>query len=318
MLTVTPNLSLNLSQLLQKAVHLNDLQYDYFAKFLAAACRSQTGPEVVVLSKEAGNHLTPLSTIPTEFEPIFLSWAPPTFGNMLVVVSSDNSVTYYRNDQNCGGVWKVVYRSNELCKSVSSLSVGVSNDGELLVALGSLTGAVTIVTSHTRFETSTFKAHTGGVYSLAFNSVDGSKSALFSEVLLATAGIDGTVKVWQLFDPSTAHPNSDKDNTTGNDRPSFRLVEKFDLEPNPTSLLRVNSLCWSKQGLLAAATESNVYLFEKTHDWHLFQTLNLPQHGVMAFVAFNNDRIVLLQDTESVVFKRNDSGTFEFFGNLSD
>eukprot|EP00375_Theileria_parva_P000394 XP_763063.1 hypothetical protein [Theileria parva strain Muguga] len=114
MLTVTPNLSVNLGQLLQKAVHLNDLQYDYFSKYLAAACRSQTGPEVVIFTKDSGNSLTALSTFGTEFEPLFVSWAPPAFGTILIVVSSDNSLTYYRNDQNCQGLWKVIYKTNQL------------------------------------------------------------------------------------------------------------------------------------------------------------------------------------------------------------
>ncbi|BAM41563.1 uncharacterized protein TOT_030000826 [Theileria orientalis strain Shintoku] len=365
---VQPNLSLNLNQFFQKHILLNDLQYDYYSKYLAAACKSQGGSEVVILTKE-GSLLNVLSYFNTEYEPVFVSWAPPTLSahtgygtshssssdNVLVVVTTENALCMYKNSSNCVGAWDLVFRSTELSKSISCLATtGVpgtagGNVDNLLVALGSHLGVVTVVPLNTlslpnrpvnhRENTplenhsvtgsvETLNAHNGGVTALGFSSPDPMSG---NKLMLATGGLDNTVKLWEYED-------------------NFMLKKVLKLAPSEETcttylgdgaaekeghraLKRVSSLAFSKRGELAAATDSSVYIFGNAHDWVLFQVLSLgtshqeknaggpsgalERHGERGLVlSFSNDKLVLMRDTESYVLKRSDKGLFEMESRL--
>ncbi|UKK01706.2 hypothetical protein MACK_001059 [Theileria orientalis] len=360
---VEPNLSLNLNQFFQKHIFLNDLQYDYYSKYLAAACKSQGGSEVVILTKE-GSVLNVLSYFNTDYEAVFVSWAPPTLSthsgygsshtsstdNVLVVVTTENALCMYRNSSDCVGAWDLVFRSTELSKSISCLATtGVpgstgGNVDNLLVALGSHLGVVTVVPLNTlslpnhsvnhRENTplgnhsvsgsvDTLNAHNGGVTAMAFSSPDAMSG---SELMLATGGLDNTVKLWEYEDNFFLKkvlklvPNGETHTTY--------LGEVAEDTESRRALKRVSSLSFSKRGELAVATDSLVYIFANTHDWVLFQLLSvgpsyhersavgpsgtLERHGEKGLVlSFSNDKLVVMRDTESYVLKRSDKGIFE-------
>ncbi|UKJ89241.1 hypothetical protein MACJ_002489 [Theileria orientalis] len=360
---VEPNLSLNLNQFFQKHILLNDLQYDYYSKYLAAACKSQGGSEVVILTKE-GSLLNVLSYFNTDYEAVFVSWAPPTLAahsgygashtssndNMLVVVTTENALCMYRNSSDCVGAWDLVFRSTEFSKSVSCLATtGVpgrtgGNVDNLLVALGSHLGVVTVVPLNTlslpkhsvnhRENTplenhsvsgsvETLSAHNGGVTAMAFSSPD---SMSGSRLMLATGGLDNTVKLWE-YEENFALKKVLKLVPNGETHTTY-LGERAGDAESRRALKRVSSLAFSKRGELAAATDGSVYIFANAHEWVLFQVLIVgtshqersaacpsgaaERHGERGVVlSFSNDKLVVMRDTESYVLKRSDKGIFE-------
>ncbi|EKX71999.1 conserved hypothetical protein [Theileria equi strain WA] len=295
MAVTSPDLTLNLNQLLPKPLQVQDLQYDYYSKYLAAACHSQTESKIVILVKEGLSpescSLSPVSSITTKAGPLFVSWAPPNFGKLLVSVLADNTLVYYHGQ--ASGSWTTLHENANVIKAISSLSAGDPHNGDLLVALGSLTGNVAVVSSRDGYSATTFFAHPGGVRCVAFNTPESESS-----LLLASGGIDGTVKIW--------HPVDGK----------FELVQTLALEQSK-AVQQVVSICWSKDGQLAVSTLEGVCIFKKEDEWVHKQHIKLDTPGHTSFVTFSNDRIVLLQESQTQVYKKDEDGVFHPFTSLS-
>ncbi|GBE59284.1 COPII-coated vesicle component Sec13 [Babesia ovata] len=306
MSAVASSLSVNLSHVLQKNVHLLDLQYDHYCKYLAAGCRSQNGSEVVILEKDASDgdsgsfHV--VSSVSTRCDPVLLCWAPPQFGRILVVALSDNSISYYQHAPS-SGVWQLslYHEKREVQKSISCMSVGVSPKGELLCAVGSPSGSISVIFCEGSFECVDFPAHCGGVSSVCFA---GNDSVLSSggdgrPCLLASGGSDGCVKVWQLFDRK------------------FQLLKTLSLECDSKSLTQVKCLCWNKSGdRLAVGTGAELLLFGGAPEWSESQRVGLPRASVKVSVSFSNDRLVVSCDNECFVYRADERGAYALSGPL--
>ncbi|GFE53001.1 COPII-coated vesicle component Sec13 [Babesia ovis] len=297
---VASSLSVNLNQILQKKVQVLDLQYDYYCKYLVAGCRSQNGPEILLLEKDGSSDdsgsLRLVNSITARADPVFLSWAPPKFGRTLVVVLSDNSVCFYRQPSAGSGCQLSLVREvSEVQKSISCMSVGVSPIGELLCAVGSPGGGVSVIFGEGSFETTQFQGHYGGVNSVSFaigeGSVDNSSAGM--PCLLATGGMDGCVKIWELVDRK------------------FQLLKTLTLEHDSKSLTHVKCLCWNKSGLrLAVATGSDVFVFGRVADWSESQRVRLPHSYAQVSLSFNNDRLLVSCDGESFVYRPEENGAY--------
>ncbi|GIX61710.1 COPII-coated vesicle component Sec13 [Babesia caballi] len=300
MSALSSSLSVNLSQILQKKVHLHDLQYDYYCKYLAAGCRSQSGPEIVILEKDGSSGdsagLRVVSTLTTRCDPILLSWAPPQFGRVLIVVLSDNSVSYYRQSSSGPGCQLSLYHEKvEVQKSISCMSVGVAPGGELLCAVGSASGSVGVIFCEGSFECVNFQGHYGGVSSASFVSSDGCVDRCVDgrQGLLATGGSDGCVKIWQLVERQ------------------FKLLKTLTFDCESKCLPVVKCLSWSKNAVsLAVITASELFLFGRAPEWSDCQRVSLPRACGTASVSFNNDRLVVSCDGESLVYRPDERGTY--------
>ncbi|KAK2194513.1 bifunctional WD40 repeat/Sec13-Seh1 family/WD40-YVTN repeat-like-containing domain superfamily/Protein Sec13/WD40-repeat-containing domain superfamily [Babesia duncani] len=297
--TLSPNLSLNINQLLQKKAQINDLQYDQYCKYLAIACKSQTGPEIVILEKEGmtsdSQNLKPISSFTTRCEVVMLYWCPATFGQILAAVLCDNTLVFYKCQPNQG--WSPIYEKPDLAKSISCLAVGTSPAGVLLGAVGSPDGRVSVLFSTGNYETVNFMAHHGGIYSLSFKNADGMSSDSGDssmECLLATGGIDKSLKLWQLVDRN------------------FQLVQALPLTTKSKAIVCIKSIAWSKDGLkIAAATCTQVFVFEKNVEWVLLDTIEIGKFFEKIAIAFANDRIVISHDSGTLVYARKDSSPFK-------
>ncbi|KAK1445026.1 hypothetical protein BgAZ_109350 [Babesia gibsoni] len=308
MSVVASSLSVNLNQLLQKKVQINDVQYDYCCKFLAVGCRSQNGPEIMILEKGGQSNspasLNSVNTINCTCDPILLFWAPPQFGRILVVVLNDNSVVFYQGAATgATGKFSVYHQKKDVLSSISCMSVGVSPCGELLCAVGSPNGNVAVIFAGGSFECVNFQANYGGVSSVAFMDNEGNADGGCEggKCVLATGGIDGCVKIWQL-----------------NNR-SFQLVSTLNLKSESKCLMQVRCLAWSKNGrLLAAATLAEVFVFEHVMEGKEAQRIGLPKASCKATVAFNNDRLVVCCESETLVYCRDESGGYHLSNTLEE
>ncbi|KAK1933251.1 hypothetical protein X943_002880 [Babesia divergens] len=302
------SLSLNLTQLLQKKLHINDLQYDYCSKYLAVCCRSQSGPEILVLEKDLSSgvsaSLRVVNTITTRCDPVLLFWAPPQFGRVLIVALSDNSVVYYKHHaSNAGGTFSVFHETKTAHKSISCMSVGVSPAGELLCALGSPSGNVAVIFSDGSYECVNFQAHYGGVTSLSFMNSEGciDASSDGGQCLLATGGLDNCVKIWQLTNRS------------------FQVLSTLTIRSESKCLFQVRSIAWSKNGvMLAVASASELFVFEHVMEGSSPQRISLPKASSKVSVAFSNDRLVVSCDGEGLIYCRDDHGAYALSGILDE
>lgn len=302
------SLSLNLNQLLQKKVQIYDLQYDYCCKYLAVGCRSQSGPELVILEKDGGSSSSPslnlVNTISTRCDPVLLSWAPAKFGRVLIVVLSDNTVVYYRGSPSGGsGNFSVYHESKDVLKSISCMGLGVSPSGELLCAVGSPNGTVAVIIANSSFDKVGFEANYGGVTSVSFMGQDGclDGSNEGRQCLLATGGMDNGVKVWEM------------------NGSAFQLLSTLSLKSDSKCLLQVRSLSWNKNGnMLAVGTTSEVFVFEHVMNGSAAQRISMPRTSSKVCVAFNNDRLVVSCDGEGLVYSRDESGTYVLSNTLEE
>nr|BAN65245.1 conserved hypothetical protein [Babesia bovis] len=297
---VTSPLSVNLNQILQKKVHVYDMQYDYYCKFLVAGCRSQNGPEIVILEKSGSSDdsstLRLVSSTTTRCDPVFLGWAPPKFGSVLIAVLSDNSVCFYRHSSSGSGYYlSLFHEMMDVQKSISCMSIGVSPIGELLCAVGSPSGRVSVIIGEGSFETINFQGHFGGVNTVSFvvNDATMDRGSTVLPCLLATGGLDGCVKIWELSERK------------------FQLVKTVSLENDSKCVPHVRYICWNKSGgRLAAATGSDVFLFGRSPDWSMIQRVRLARLSAHVSVSFNSDRLIVSCDGESFVYHPDESGAY--------
>ncbi|CDR97241.1 Protein transport protein SEC13 [Babesia bigemina] len=301
MSALASSLSVNLSQVLQKNVHLLDLQYDHYCKYVAAGCRSQNGSEVVILEKDVSaddsGSFRVVSSVSTRCDPVLLCWAPPQFGRVLLVALSDNSISFYQHAPSAG-VWQLsLYQEKrDVQKSISCMSVGVSPKGELLCAVGSPGGSIGVIFCEGSFECVEFQAHCGGVSSVCFAGNDSvlSGGSAGRSCQLASGGSDGCVKVWQLVDRK------------------FQLLKTLPLECESKSLTQVKCLCWNKSGdRLAVGTGGNLLLFGGGPEWSECQRVGLPRASANVSASFSNERLVVSCDNECFVYRADDRGAYE-------